>query len=55
MPREVKAERRFTKSEVVFFRTSPEFKEQVIARSQLLGKSISEYLRDLVKEDLLNR
>jgi len=52
MERNVKAQRRMTKPEVIFFRLSPELKMDLMARSEVLGKSISEYLRDLVKEDL---
>ncbi len=52
MTENVKAERRFTKSELLFLRISPQLKAQVSNKSQLEGKSISEYIRDLIKEDL---
>jgi hypothetical protein len=47
-----KAVRRFTQTERIFLRASPELKYQMESRSIELGKSISEYIRDLVKEDL---
>jgi hypothetical protein len=52
MERNVKAERRLTKEEVLFLRVSGQLKSEMIIRSRFLGKSLSEYIRDLVKEDL---
>jgi len=52
MERNVKAERRLTKEEVLFLRVSGQLKAEMISRSKFLGKSLSEYIRDLVKEDL---
>ena len=52
MAQNVKAERRFTKTELLFLRVSPELKNQMISKSMMEGKSLSEYIRDLVKEDL---
>jgi hypothetical protein len=52
MSESAKAQRRYTQTERVFIRASPELKSQMESRSIELGKSISEYIRDLVKEDL---
>lgn len=52
MTQTVKIERRFVKTERMFFRISPELKNQMIQQSEHLGKSVSEYIRDLVKEDI---
>lgn len=52
MEQNVKHQRKFVKTEKLFFRASPELKRQMIARSEDLGKSVSEYIRDLVKADL---
>jgi hypothetical protein len=54
MEGKIKAVRRNTKRDVIYIRLEPELKLDVMGRSQILGKSISEYLRDLVKEDLSN-
>jgi len=55
MERNVKAERRLTKEEVLFLRVSGQLKSEMIIRSRFLGKSLSEYVRDLVKEDLTKK
>lgn len=52
MSNTVKIERRFVKTERMFFRISPELKQQMIDQSESQGKSVSEYIRDLVKEDI---
>lgn len=52
MSQKVKIERRFVKTERMFFRISPELKQQMMEQSDIQGKSVSEYIRDLVKEDI---
>lgn len=52
MAQNVKFQRRYVKSEKVFFRISPELKTEMIDKLDHLGKSVSEYIRDLIKEDL---
>lgn len=52
MAQKVKIERRFVKSEKMFFRISAELKQQMIEASERQGKSVSEYIRDLVKENI---
>lgn len=55
MTRQIKYQRKLVKTEQLFFRTSPELKMEIIQESERQGKSISEYVRDLVKEDLKSK
>lgn len=53
MGHKVKIERRFVKTERMFLRISPELKQQIMEASERRGKSVSEYIRDLVKDDIM--
>jgi len=52
MGQDVKFQRRYVKSEKVFFRISPELKAELKIKLEEAGKSVSEYIRDLIKENL---
>lgn len=52
MSQTIKANRRFTKTEKVFFRITPELKKELIKKSVALGTSLSEYMRAILEADL---